>query len=107
MTGRIRPGLDGVARVGVHGDEGVVAVAGCDAAVWWRDGRGVQTLNLRDFNKVRQDGRLITLRSPATELHVLASSDQFAEGWVGYMTALGATETQSLPPGRTETRKLA
>jgi hypothetical protein len=106
LAGRIRPGLDGVARVGAGGEEGVVVVAGSDAAVWWRDGRGVQSLDLRSFDKVLREGRLVTLRSPTgARFQVLASSDKYADGWVTHMTALGATSAQSLPAGRTESRK--
>lgn len=94
LAGQIGPDLDGVARVGTNGDEGVVAVARDRAAVWWSGNGCVETLDLREFNQVERRGRCITLRSPARpQLRILASSDEYADGWIGHMARLGATTT--------------
>jgi DnaJ domain len=100
LAGHIRPDLDGVARVGADGTDGVVAVSGDTAAVWWRDGRGVQRLNLREFETAAREGRRITLRSSSgSQLCVLASNDRYAESWMSYMAGLGVVPTA--PPART------
>jgi hypothetical protein len=91
LTGHIDSQLDGVARVGANGADGVIAVAGDQAAVWWRDGRRVATVSLRDYNACERNGRRITLRGRTGDLCVLASTDDFAEGWITHMAALGAT----------------
>jgi len=94
LAGRISPDLDGVARVGANGDEGVVAVAADRAAVWWSDNGRVETFDLREFNSVERRGRCITLQSPSrAQLNILASSDDYAHGWIDHMTRLGATTT--------------
>jgi len=98
LARRISADLDGVARVGSNGDEGVVAVAADRAAVWWSDDGRVETLDLREFHKVERRGRCITLRSPSrAPLNILASSDEFADGWIDHMTRIGATTTAGLP----------
>ena len=91
LTGHIDPQLDGVARVGANGADGVIAVAGDQAAVWWRDGRRVATVSLRDYNACERDGRRITLRGGTGDLCILASTDDFAEGWITHMAGLGAS----------------
>jgi hypothetical protein len=94
LAGRIGPDLDGVARVGTNGDEGVIAVAGDRAAVWWTQEDEVERLNLREFNNVERYGRRITLRSTSRpQLRILASNDEYADGWMTHMVGLGATAT--------------
>jgi hypothetical protein len=98
LAGRISPDLDGVARVGTRGDEGVVAVAADRAAVWWSENGCVETFDLREFASVERRGRCITLRSPSrAQLNILASSDEYAHGWIDHMTRLGAATTVGAP----------
>ncbi len=98
LAGRVGPDLDGVARVGTNGDEGVIAVAGDRAALWWTQQDHVEMLDLREFNNVDRRGRQITLRSTSRpQLRILASNDEYADGWIAHMVRLGATTTACLP----------
>ena len=98
LADHIGPELDGVARVGVEGRDGVIAVAGDRGALWWNDGRAAEALDLRVFDRVERRGRHIELHGAARpSLHVLASNDRYADAWVAHLVSLGATTTPRLP----------
>jgi hypothetical protein len=82
--------LDGVALVGPDGDDGVVAVSGRNAAVWWTDGGTVETLDLGCFESVARNGRCVVVHGrDDARLCILAASDRHAWRWVAHMQRLG------------------
>jgi hypothetical protein len=90
----LRGGVDGVARIGHDGDQGVIAVSGSAAATWWSVRGAAESLDLRAVTAVRRDGRLITLQLREGEpITILAGSDKYARGWITRLQDLGVRAT--------------
>jgi hypothetical protein len=82
--------VDGIAVLGPDGEQGVIAVHGARAALWWRDGRDAESLDLRCVARVKRMERLITLDVPGRgEITIHAGSDRFAKGWMTRLAKLG------------------
>lgn len=89
LNGHVSATLDGVARIGAEGEDGVIAVAGRNGTIWWKDRNEVESVDLRAFRDVERDGRLLTLRAPDhAPIIVLASDDHYAKGWLQHLRRL-------------------
>jgi hypothetical protein len=89
LDGHVSGTLDGVARIGLDGDEGIIAVAGRNGTIWWKARNQIESVDLKELEGVDREGRVVTLRRTGGEaIVVLASDDTYAKGWLQHLRRL-------------------
>jgi hypothetical protein len=86
--------VDGVARLGRDGTDGVIAVVGDRGVVWWSKTADVAGVQLRTFDEVERDGINVILRSDSMSLEIRAGNEKYADAWTKLMRKFGARESR-------------